>query len=177
MNWLKFWKKSAPVAAEAVVTVAGPVIARRAIAALALSASALVGIVTSEGYTDKAVIPVPGDKATLGFGTTSGVKLGDQTTPPKALVRALADVQQFEGAVKQCVKAPLHQHEYDSFLELAYNIGPAAFCKSTLVKKLNSLDYEGACLEILRWDRFKGQPLRGLTIRRQRESKQCLGVQ
>ncbi len=71
-----------------------------------------------EGYTDRAVIPVKGDVPTIGFGTTTGVKLGDTTTPPKALARALTDVQQFEGALKQCVTVPLAQHEYDALVEL-----------------------------------------------------------
>jgi lysozyme len=94
----------------------------------------------------------------------------------QALVRKLADVQQFEGALKRCVRIPLHQHEYDAFLSLAYNIGSGAFCSSTLVRKLNAGDYAGACAEILRWDRFQGQPLRGLTLRRQAEHRQCLGT-
>ena len=148
---------------------------RRLIVTISLSAAALVGIVASEGYTDRAVIPVPGDVPTIGFGTTEGVKMGDTTTPPKALARALQDVGRYEGAVKQCVKVPLHQHEYDAYVSLAYNIGSGAFCGSTLVRKLNAEDYPGACLEILRWDRFKGQPLRGLTIRREREYRQCIG--
>ena len=83
---------------------------RRKVAGLTLSAAALVGIVLHEGYTDRAVIPVKGDVPTIGFGTTTGVKLGDTTTPPKALARALTDVQQFEGALKQCVTVPLAQH-------------------------------------------------------------------
>lgn len=148
---------------------------RRLIATISLSAAALVGIVASEGYTDRAVIPVPGDVPTIGFGTTEGVKMGDATTPPKALARALQDVGRYEGALKLCVKVPLHQHEYDAYVSLAYNIGSRAFCGSTLARKLNEGDYPGACREILRWDRFKGQPLRGLTTRREREYRQCIG--
>lgn len=144
------------------------------LAGLALSAAALVGLALHEGYTDTAVIPVKGDVPTIGFGTTEGVKLGDRTTPPQALVRALQDAQKYEGALKRCVTVPLHQHEYDAYISLAYNIGPTAFCGSTLVRKLNALDYVGACKEILRWDKFKGQPLRGLTIRRQKEHEQCM---
>lgn len=83
----------------------------------------------------------------------------------------------YEGAIKECVAVPLHQHEYDAYLSLAYNIGPTAFCGSTLVRKLNAQDYTGACREILRWDRFKGQPLRGLTLRREGEYRQCMGSQ
>jgi lysozyme len=151
---------------------------RRAIATLSLSAAALVGLAVSENYTATAVQPVPGDAWTLGFGTTGAdVKPGDTTTPPKALARMLTDVQRYEGALHRCVTVSLHQHEYDAYLSLAYNIGPTAFCTSTLVRKLNAQDYAGACGEILRWDRFKGRPLRGLTIRRQREYQQCVGTE
>jgi lysozyme len=148
---------------------------RMQLAGLALSASALVGIALHEDYSSKAIIPVPGDKPTIGFGTTDGVKLGDSITPPKALQRALQDIQQFEGAIKRCVTVPLHQREYDAYTSLTYNIGQTAFCNSTLVRKLNAQDYEGACKEILRWDRFQGKPLAGLTKRRLSEYRQCMG--
>lgn len=148
---------------------------RKPLAALGLSAVALVGIALHEGYSDRAYQPVPGDKPTLGFGTTEGVKMGDRITPPKALERALADIQKFEGALKDCVTVPLHQYEYDTYISFSYNVGSAAFCRSTLVKKLNSEDYDGACAELLRWTYFKGQKLRGLEVRRQQEYQQCMG--
>ena len=142
---------------------------------MGLSAIALVGILAHEGYSDTAYIPVAGDVPTIGFGTTEGVKPGDKTTPVKALSRAMTDVQKFEGALKSCVKVPLHQYEYDAYISLSYNIGSRAFCSSTLVKLLNFGAYEEACKEILRWDKFKGKPLKGLTIRRQAEYKKCIG--
>lgn len=148
---------------------------RASIAALVLSAATLVGIVSFEGYRDTAYIPVSGDVPTIGFGTTDGVKPGDRTDPVRALTRAMADVNKFEGAIKRCVKVPLRQHEYDAFVSLAYNIGSNAFCGSTLVKKLNAQDYAGACREILRWRHFKGKPLPGLVKRRQVEYLQCMG--
>lgn len=149
--------------------------ARTKVAALSLSAAALVGIAVHEGYTDRAVIPIPGDKPTVGFGTTGGVKMGDTTNPVKALQRTMSDLQKFEGALKECVKVPLYQHEYDVYLSLAYNIGSGAFCRSTLVKKLNAEDYAGACREILRWNRANGQVVQGLVNRRQDEYKKCVG--
>ena len=145
------------------------------IAAMVVSATALVGIVTYEGYSGSAYVPVPGDVATIGFGTTEGVKPGDKTNPVEALGRALADIQKFDKALKQCVIVPLHQYEYDAYLSLAYNIGPGAFCGSTLVVKLNMLDYIEACKQILRWDKFKGKPLAGLTTRRKAEYILCTG--
>jgi lysozyme len=130
---------------------------RLPLVALRLSAAALVGIAGWEGYKSVAYIPVPGDVPTIGFGTTKGVKMGDSIDPVTALQRKIRDVEVFEGAVKQCVKVPLAQHEYDAYLSLAYNIGSGAFCKSTLVRKLNAQDYEGACREILRWDTLPGE--------------------
>lgn len=147
---------------------------RSAIASLSLSAAALVGIALHEGYTDKAIQPVPGDRWTYGFGTTDGVKPGDQITPPKALAKALIDVQKFEGAIKTCVKVDLTQDEYDAYTSLTYNIGASAFCKSTLVARLNEGRFIDACREILRWDKFQGKPLAGLTKRRQAEHAQCM---
>lgn len=129
---------------------------RIAIVALSLSAAGFVGIIQREGYSDQAIIPVPGDVPTMGFGTTQGVKLGDRTTPVNAAVRALQDAQQYEGAIKRCVRVPLHQAEYDLYTHHAYNIGPTAFCSSTLVKRLNVQDYPGACEQILQWKMFKG---------------------
>lgn len=150
---------------------------RIVIASLTLSAAAFGGLVAYEGWCGSACVPVPGDRITIGFGTTEGVKMGDTITPPKAIARALQDVAKFEGAVKQCVKVPLHQYEYDSYVQFSYNVGSGAFCGSTLVRKLNAGDYSGACSELLRWDRFQGKPLRGLTLRRQSEYTKCMGMQ
>ena len=59
-------------------------------------------------------------------------------------------------------------------MSLAYNIGSKAFCGSTLVRELNAGNYDAACKQILRWDRFKGQQIRGLTLRREREYQTCI---
>ena len=135
---------------------------RIAIAALALSASSLIGLAVSEGYTDLAIIPTKGDVPTLGFGTTtrpdgSPVRMGDQTNPVEALQRKQLDLVRFEGALKQCVHVPLHQAEYDVYVDMAYNIGTAGFCGSTIVRRLNAQDYAGACNAILMWNRVAQQ--------------------
>lgn len=162
-----------------------PINKRQSIGALALSAVALVGIALNEGYSDKAITPVPGDVPTIGFGTTQGVKIGDKITPPKALARALADVQKYEGAVKKCVTVPLTQNEYDAYIDLAYNIGTAAFCGSTAVKRLNAYDYTGACEAILLFKKFQGRDCSllenkhlcgGIWTRRQAAHQQCTGA-
>lgn len=154
---------------------------RLPIAALVVSAAALVGIAQWENYVEVAAPPVAGDVPTNGFGTTtnpdgSPVRLGDRTTPTRALVRLLADADQYASAVKRCAPVPMYQHEFDAYVSLTYNIGPSAFCSSTLARRLLYGDYHGACEQILRWDKFKGKPLRGLTRRRQAEYRMCIGT-
>ena len=149
---------------------------RTHIAALVLSAASLTGIAVHEGYRDRAYIPVAGDRPTLGFGDAQGVKLGDKTDPIRALIRLNQQAEVFQKEMKQCIgDVPLHQHEWDAYVSLTFNIGSGAFCKSTLVKKLQQQDYVGACTQILRWDRFNGVPLAGLTKRRQEEYTKCIG--
>lgn len=148
---------------------------RVAVGSLGFSLAGFLSLVAWEGYKDTAYVPVPGDRPTIGFGTTEGVKPGDRITPQQAIQRAARDVSKFEGAIKECETVPLAQHEYDSLTLLAYNIGPTAFCSSTLVRKLNAGDYEGACKEILRWNKFQGQVLQGLVNRREHEYKMCIG--
>jgi lysozyme len=149
---------------------------RQELAALTLSATALIAIVYHEGYRENAYIPVAGDVPTIGFGTTKGVQLGDKTDPLSALSTAHRDIKTFEGAIKSCVKVPLYQWEYDAYTSLAYNIGGSAFCNSTLVRMLNAGRYEDACKQILRWDKFQGKPLAGLTKRRNEEYRRCMNV-
>ena len=171
---------------------------RSLIAVLVLSAAGVVGIAVDEGYTSQAVPdPVLGVAVpTIGFGTTGpDVHMGDSTTPPKALGRMLSDIQKFEGAVKRCVTVPLHQYEYDAYINLSYNIGIGksgvadGFCESkrggpsTLVKRLNAYDYKGACDAILMWRKAGdvdcstpgNKRCPGLWARRQRLHRQCLG--
>lgn len=150
--------------------------ARIALASLSLSAAALIGIAVHEGYKDEAYIPVKGDVPTIGFGDTQGVKPGDKTDPVRALIKLGQHTESFQRDLRSCIgDVPMHQHEWDAIVSWSYNVGTTAACKSTLVRKLQAFDYEGACRELLRWDKFKGQPLPGLTKRRRDEYRQCMG--
>ena len=149
---------------------------RTAIAALSLSASALVGIAVHESYRPDAYLPTPNDVPTIGFGTTANVRLGDKITVERALVRLLADADVYQSQLKACIgEVPLYQHEWDAYVSWAYNVGTGAACRSTLVKKLQAGEYDAACKELLRWDKQAGKTLRGLTIRRQQEYVLCMG--
>ena len=147
---------------------------RFAVGALAVSAAALVGIAMHEGYRGEAYRDATGIP-TIGYGETAGVKMGDRTTPERALVQLLTSTEKHADAIRQCIKVPLYQHEFDAYVSLSYNIGAGAFCRSTLVKKLNAGDYAGACEEIRRWNRAGGKVLPGLVKRREAEYRMCMG--
>lgn len=153
---------------------------RIALASLAISGSALVGMALHEGYRDQAYYATEDERlrriSTIGFGTTEGVQPGDRTTPERALVRLLDDASRFERRLKDCIgDVPMYQHEWDAVASWAYNVGPGAACGSMLVRKLQAGDYAGACRELLRWDKQSGRTLAGLTKRRQDEYRRCVG--
>lgn len=148
---------------------------RIVVGGLSLTAAGLISIATWEGFKGEAYIPVPGDVPTIGFGSTEGVQMGDTISVPDALNRLEKDVRVAEDAVRSCVTVPLLPHEFDAYVSLAYNIGKASFCGSTLVKKLNAGDYLGACEEIKRWHFAGGKSLKGLVDRRAAEYRRCIG--
>ena len=130
--------------------------ARIAAAALALSASAFVALVASEGFTGRAVVPTQGDRPTVGFGSTfrddgTPVQLGDTITAPQALARTLAHIEKDEGALRHCVTAPLHQVEYDLLVDFAYQYGAKTTCASSMVRLVNAGQYAQACGAYLRY--------------------------
>ena len=50
------------------------------------------------------------------------------------------------------VKVPLTQGQFNALADFTYNEGDGALQKSTLLKKLNAGDYEGAAEQFLVWD-------------------------
>ncbi len=162
---------------------------RIGIGALALSAAGLVGLITHESYTDRAIIPVPGDRPTVGFGSTfrddgTRVQLGDTITPPKAVARTLAHITKDETRLKQCVTAPLSQAEYDLLVDFSYQYGSAAACSSSIVRLTNAGRYAEACEQYARW-RFvagrdcalPGSGCRGVALRANERRAKCLEAQ
>ena len=156
---------------------------KKKIAAFLISAGLVTGVATFEGFTNNAIVPVPGDKLTYGSGFTtredgSPVQKGDTISKQESDVRLKKDLYKYRMDISKCITVPVTEGQANAFTSLAFNIGTGAFCRSTLVRKLNNFDYAGACQEILRWDKFGSppKPLKGLTNRRQQEYRQCLGT-
>ena len=69
----------------------------------------------------------------------------------------------------------MYPHEFSALVSLTYNIGEHAFCRSTVARRFNAQDYAGGCEAILMWDKVGGRTVRGLTVRRQAEYRECMG--
>ena len=111
---------------------------------------------------------------TIGFGTIKypngvRVKKGDTCTLDQAKEYMRHDLIEFEHTVNSSVKVPLNQNQFDALVSLAYNIGSNAFKSSTLVKKLNTGDYQGAADQFNAWVNAGGKRMQGLVSRRDRE--------
>ena len=164
---------------------------RTAFAGLVLSAAGLIGLVAHEGFTTNAVIPVPGDRPTMGFGSTfkedgSPVKMGDTITPQKALRLTMTHIAKDELNLKRCVTGELNQKEYDTLVNFAYWRGSGGACRSEVVKAINQGDYIGACNAYLNLDSRKaagrdckepGSGCRGVWLRAQERHKACMEAQ
>lgn len=147
---------------------------RRNAAILSISTLTLVGIASHEGFRERAYRDVTG-VPTIGYGETKGVTMDSTTTRLEALMRLEISAGEHAKEMVKCIKVPISQGEYNAYVSFTYNVGAGAFCRSTLVKKLNNLDYDGACSELLKWTQAGGKVYPGLVKRRQDEYQTCIG--
>jgi lysozyme len=90
------------------------------------------------------------------------------------MFKAIAD--KFADKVSKLVTTPVDQNQFNALVSLAYNIGPANFQKSTLLRKVNFNHNDPSIrTEFLKWNKAGGQVLKGLTIRRTAEADLYFG--
>lgn len=111
-----------------------------------------------------------GGVLTIGVGHTSDELLevypGQIISYAKSMELLAYDVQEAEDAVNKLVKVALTQNQFDALVSFVFNIGAGAFADSTLLRKLNNGDYEGAAKQFPRWNKDNGRTISGLTKRR-----------
>jgi lysozyme len=133
-------------------------------------------IVTFEGEVLK-VYKDPVGLPTLGVGhllTRAELRKYPVGTPiSKSLSRQFfrQDLKKFEDALADLVTVPLTQNQYDALVSLSFNIGLRNFTGSSLLRKLNKQDYNGAADAFLLWVKAGNQTLHGLVTRRKAERK------
>lgn len=108
-----------------------------------------------------------GGVLTIGIGHTGrDVSPGLVWTQEQVNSAFANDIARFEAAVSRSVTVPVTQGQYDAMVSLAFNIGASAFEESTLLKKLNAQDYEGASAQFAVWNKVKGKVSNNLSSRR-----------
>jgi lysozyme len=95
---------------------------------------------------------------TIGVGHTS--KAGPPTVTPGLIITQAEcdaifahDLVQYENAVNDAVKVPVSQSSFDAMVSFCFNVGPASFARSTIVKRLNAGDVTGAADAFLLWNK------------------------
>ncbi len=112
---------------------------------------------------------------TIGYGHTSTagkpfVHKGMIITEKEAEEVLLQDLRQFENAIEKNVTVSLTDEQFAALVSFCYNVGIVAFCKSTLLKKLNNSEYEAVPSELQKWTKSGGKRLHGLVHRRAAEA-------
>lgn len=138
-----------------------------AIAIATAAVSCFEGLVT---YTYPDVAGVP----TFCYGETQGAEWGKTYTKEQCDEQLSKRLVEFNKGVDSCVTVALPETRRAAFVSLAYNIGVGAFCKSTVVRRINAGDVPGACDAVLMWNKVNGIVWRGLVKRREQERELCL---
>lgn len=109
---------------------------------------------------------------TIGVGHTGPDVFEGQIADKAQVMQWLADdVVEAEDAVNRLVKVPLSQSQFDALVSFVFNLGEGQFSRSTLLRKLNANDYDGARKEFKRWVYDNGRMLAGLVKRRYGEAE------
>tara|TARA_X000001382_G_scaffold14966_2_gene9619 strand:+ start:2880 stop:3323 length:444 start_codon:yes stop_codon:yes gene_type:complete len=115
--------------------------------------------------------------ATIGFGSTwsfdgSRVTLSHRSiTKDEAEELLLREIRKSEKAVDRLIKVELNENEHSALQSFVYNLGSGRLQSSTLRRKINRGDFEGAADEFPKWRRAGGKILKGLVLRRAAERK------
>ena len=133
------------------------------------------GLHLTEGFEGCRLTAYPdpgtgGDPWTIGYGHTGPeVHPGMTITLEQAEDLLAQDVKRAEADVNAKLTVEVTQDEFDALVDFAFNCGCGNLNNSTLLKKLNAGDFEGAAQEFLKWDMAAGHHMAGLLKRRQAE--------
>jgi lysozyme len=137
------------------------------------TAAAIIAIFEGKklkAYQDQAGIWTIGFGSTFNIDENRKVKEGDTITEATALRWLKTITANLQADIKALVKVPVNQNQLDSLTSLAYNIGPAAFKSSTLLRTLNAGNPKiEVADQFLRWIFVKGVENKGLINRRTKE--------
>ncbi len=126
-----------------------------------------------EGFSSKPYLDT-GGIPTIGFGTVyrlNGTKVTMQDTPVDIVTAELELIKSLETRyLPEVLKtSPIlmnYPEALGAILSFCYNLGTSRYRASTLKRRIDAEDWEGARTEIKKWDKDNGKILNGLKRRR-----------
>jgi lysozyme len=120
----------------------------------------------------------PASVWTIGWGSTGAdpfnggrIRNGTVWTQEQCNQHFANHLATFEKAVRDGIGgSPTTQAQFDAMVSLTYNIGPAGFARSSVLRKHRARDFDGAARAFLMWNKGGGKVLKGLTRRREAEA-------
>lgn len=112
---------------------------------------------------------------TICYGDTANVKPGQRATDAECLARLDTQLAAHAAPVLACTPGLAgHPQQLAAAVSLAYNIGAAAYCRSSVDRAFDARQWRAACDGFLAWRYAKGVALPGLLTRRRAERVTCL---
>lgn len=132
---------------------------------------------TFEGYRARPYL-CPAGVATIGYGSTRyldgrPVTLADPPISQETAERLLQQSLRHEflpGVLRACPGLALHERACNAIVDFAYNLGVGRLQSSTLRRRINAGDWDGAREQLALWVRASGRVLPGLVRRRAAEA-------
>lgn len=143
--------------------------ARTSAVALVLSVAGIGFLQKEEGYSNRVYLDSIGLPTVCTGHMDRKMKVGTYYTPEQCEQLLREDTGSVIYTVRQLVKVPLHQYEFDALVSFCFNVGPANCKSATLFRLLNAGDYTSVPYQLSRW-RFAG----GLDCKVR--SNDCYGV-
>ncbi len=112
---------------------------------------------------------------TIGYGITEGAGVGINPAKGMTITQQQAEdllrhaVDKFAERVDELITANVNANQFGACVSLAYNIGPNAFAKSTVLRELNAGRKDAAAAAFQMWNKAGGVVSKGLVRRREAE--------
>ena len=148
-----------------------PVARVAAVLAAAALATPLIGTfegTVKTGYRDPVGIPT----SCTGH-TGPDAVVGRKYTDDQCAAQLATDAVRHGLDIDACLPPNLPIQTRAAFISMAFNVGAARFCSSTLSRRAMAGDLKGACTEVSKWTYAGTRQLPGLVRRRAAERRMC----
>ncbi len=148
----------------------GPALARAVFGARVVNAAGRALIKEFEGLRLQAYL-CPAGLWTIGYGHTRTTRPGMVLTAEQAEWLLDDDLRQTARGVAPLVPVALNDNQFAALVCFAFNVGVPNFAQSTLLRLLARGWYEQVPVQLMRWNKARGETLGGLTRRRAAEAQ------